>query len=954
MTKGFIKFESHLADVSKIIQSLGSELHWSPGRFSGVTVATSLDRDLGLDSLSRVELMGRIERQLGIYLGEQVYTSVETVGDVLNAIRKAKGDVDSRAAFVNLDFSKMRLKQDVGDTLLPITAETLTEVLKFHAKTHGARTHMMIHEPGRTDVALSFNELYQGSLEIASGLKRHGIIAGDSVALMLTTGQDYFFSFLGAILAGGVPVPIYPPSRPSQLEDHLHRHAEILKNCDAKILITTRQMAGGLGRLLRLKAIHLSAIVCPDELKGEKTSFLEPGHGNDLAFLQYTSGSTGAPKGVMLTHKNLLANIRAMGAALAATPKDVFVSWLPLYHDMGLIGAWLGSLYYGNLFVVMSPFAFLSQPKRWLDVIQNYGGTITAAPNFAYELCLRHVTDEEASQINLRTLRVVCNGAEAIIPETVERFAARFSKSGLRFEALMPVYGLAESSVGLAFPPLGRGPRIDEIDRELFVNRGIARAHRSASRPPMRFVGCGHPLTDHEIRIVDAADQEVPERQEGFIQFLGPSCTAGYLNQPEKTRELFHGAWLDSGDLGYLAEGDIFITGRVKDLIKHAGRNVHPEELEAIIGSLPGVRKGCVAVFGSIDLAIGTEKLVVVAESRETKAESLAELRATINSQLANILGAAPDEVLIVQPHTILKTSSGKIRRSATKKLYEHGTLGPGQSRVFLELSRYVMAALPERIFAQISAIFVAIRSAVIWLSVIGFGVLVWPVYVFWPNLKGRWLIAKMVAKLALLIAGVRVIVNGREHLSERQSIFVANHSSYIDVIILCAVLPRPVSFVSKSELKLIPGMRFTLERLGVVFVERYKLKETLADSRDLTGIVRQGKNILTFPEGTFTRRQGLLPFHLGAFLMASETKVSLAPISIRGSRSILHPDSWILRPGEVMVNFLPRIETSSSLEDEGNYWANALSLRDLTRDAILACCGEVDLGEEKTIKTSS
>jgi len=234
----------------------------------------------------------------------------------------------------------------------------------------------------------------------------------------------------------------------------------------------------------------------------------------DIAFIQYTSGSTGNPKGVVLTHANLLSNIRAMGKVVKAGPEDVFVSWLPLYHDMGLIGAWLGSLYYSALFVVMSPLDFLARPERWLWAIHRYRGTLSASPNFGYEYSMHRLKDADLTGLDLSSWRAAFNGAEAVSPETVEQFSKHFAPFGFKKDAMMPVYGLAESSVGLAFPPLGRGAHIDHIDRTAFTRSGSALSAVKDESNVLRFVSCGLPLPGHQIRIVDDTGHERPERQE--------------------------------------------------------------------------------------------------------------------------------------------------------------------------------------------------------------------------------------------------------------------------------------------------------------------------------------------------------------------------------------------------------------------------------------------------------
>ena len=249
--------------------------------------------------------------------------------------------------------------------------------------------------------------------------------------------------------------------------------------------------------------------------------------------------------------------------------------------------------------------------------------TLSAAPNFAYELCLRKVTDDQLSKLDLGSWRIAFNGAETVHPATIRRFAERLAPRGVRAEAMMPVYGLAEAGVGLTFPPLGRTPVIDRVQRSTFEASGRADPVHldSGADDIVEFVACGRPLPGYELRIVDATDREVGERTEGHVQFRGPSATTGYLRNRAATDDLFHGDWLDTGDLGYLASGDLHVTGRVKDMIIRAGRNLHPDELEEVIGGLSGVRRGCVAVFAASALASGTERLVVVAE-RESPMET--------------------------------------------------------------------------------------------------------------------------------------------------------------------------------------------------------------------------------------------------------------------------------------------------------------------------------------------
>ena len=269
----------------------------------------------------------------------------------------------------------------------------------------------------------------------------------------------------------------------------------------------------------------------------------------------------------MLSHANLLANIRAIGRAVEASSADVFVSWLPLYHDMGLIGAWLGSLYYGAPLYAMSPLSFLARPQSWLWAIHRFRGTLSAAPNFAFELCLNKIDDSDLRGLDLSSLRFIGNGAEPVSVATLRRFIARFGTYGFRPGAMAPVYGLAENALVVTLPPPGRPPRIDRVDRSALSARAIAEPARPDDLNAIEIVACGQPIPDHEIRIIDDMGRELGERREGRLEFRGPSATSGYFENAAKTRELFHDGWLDTGDRAYMAGGDLFITGRIKDVI---------------------------------------------------------------------------------------------------------------------------------------------------------------------------------------------------------------------------------------------------------------------------------------------------------------------------------------------------------------------------------------------------
>ncbi len=931
------------AALLEIVQRLLQELY--PGRSDTAVVPDSrLDHDLGFDSLGRMELLSRLEQHFQRQLPEEPFAAAGTLRDLLQLLEQAPV---GRPAV--REPATVRSRPPRPGIVAPHQASTLQEVLAWHLDRQAGRVHIHLYGEGEERQEISYRTLYEGACRVAAGLQQRGLQPGETVAIMLPTGRGYFFSFLGILLAGGVPVPIYPPARPSQIEDHLRRHVRILDNARVTLLITLPE-AKLVAHLLKSHVRTLRQVVTAETLA--ETPDGDPrlcaAKGSDIAFLQYTSGSTGNPKGVVLSHSNLLANLRAMGEAVAVSSDDVFVSWLPLYHDMGLIGAWLGSLYFGFPLVVMSPLAFLARPQRWLWAIHNHRGTLSAAPNFAYELCLHKIDERDLEGLDLRSWRLAFNGAEPVSPATLRRFGERFSAFGFRQQALAPVFGLAESSVGLAFPPPGRGPLIDRVQRQPLTASGHAIPAADAEETQvLEFVACGRPLAGHPVRIVDADGRVLPERREGRLQFQGPSATSGYYRNPEESQRLFDGPWLNTGDLAYLAEGELYITSRVKDLIIRAGRNIYPYELEEAVGRIPGIRKGCVAVFATADRVTAVESVVVLAETRERAPESRQRLREQIDALATDLLGFCPDEVVLAPPHTVLKTSSGKIRRSACRALYEQGRMGQTQQAVWRQMANVALSSVGPQLRRAGRRLAAWLYGGYAWLL---FGVsapLVWLLTVGLPRRPWRWRVIHGGARALAALSGVRITVSGLENLPPgSRAVLVANHASYLDGILLAAALPRDCRFVVKSELQANPVARLFLQRIGAVFVERFDPQQGQADTQQLERLARASDQpLFFFPEGTFTDAPGLLPFRMGAFVVAARVGLPVVPVAIRGSRALLPGGSWCPRRGAVAVTVGER------LEPPGSDWAAAIVLRDRARAVILERCGEPDSGYRSPLR---
>ncbi len=919
--------QSH-PNAAQILLTIATELEHElrTGRAFRTGLAASLERDWGFDSLSRAELLLRVERAFSVHLPERLLGEANTLQDIFMALKNAT------AASGAFDTTIQPLAVAETAESAPFDAATLIEALDWHVSYHGDRVHIVLWRGDGQETSLTYRELAEHARAVARGFLQAGLQPGERVAIMLPTSEAFFAAFFGILYAGGVPVPIYPPARPSQIEEHLTRQAGILKNAGAVLLVATAE-AASIARLLRLQVETVRAVVSIEELSQEAGSLPITSDSQTLALLQYTSGSTGDPKGVILSHANLLANIRAMGTAMNASSSDIFVSWLPLYHDMGLIGAWLGCLYFAAPLVVMSPLTFLVRPEQWIRAIHRHRATLSAAPNFAFELCLRNITDASIDGLDLRSLRLIANGSEPVSAETIWRFTARFAKWGFRSEAMAPVYGLAENAVGLAFPPPGRVPVIDRIDREALAARGEAIPAGPEDPNALEIVGCGRPLPEHQIRIVDA-NGEAGERREGNLQFRGPSASQGYFGNPEKTHELFDGDWLNSGDIAYVAGGEVFITGRSKDIIIRAGRHIYPEEVEAAVGNIHGIRKGCVVALGIVDQTTGTERIVVLAETRETNPVILSKLREEAENTAARLLDSPPDEVILVPPHAIPKTSSGKLRRRAARELYEKRRLSVRPRPLWQQLVRLAISGIGPQLRRATRTTAELVYAGWWWSVVVVLGTLLWPTIILLPRPAWRWTIMHRAARMALRLMGVGLHIDGRA-TNLHGNIIVSSHASYIDGLIVSAVLPGVLAFVVKKELEIQFFAGPFLRALGVLFVDRSDPEGGVGDAKRAAGAAAAGSLLVFFPEGTFTRAPGLLPFKLGAFVIAAQQSLGVVPLALRGNRSVLRGEQWFPRRGNVSVHI------GKPIVPDGRDFAAAIRLRDEVRTVILAHCGE-------------
>jgi fatty-acyl-CoA synthase len=550
--------------------------------------------------------------------------------------------------------------------------------------------------------AYSYADILSSSSRAADYLLQNGITKGSKVLIVLPTGPGFMATFMACQLLGAIPVPAVPPYGLNRLDEYFAKCSNLVVSSEAQGIVTCRKLLP-LFKAARpakeARGAFSNLMLDMDLLSHDNTlTYAHEAKADDIAMIQFTSGSTGSQKGVVLTHRNLLANIRAIGEGAKFIPSDVCVAWLPLYHDMGLIGHFLAAIVWGMPLVLMPPLHFVRRPSSWLKAISKYRGTCSAAPNFAYSLCVKKVSEKAMAEMDLSTWRVALCGAEPIDPKTVRSFIEKFSSCGFGKGTFFPVYGMAENALAVTFPPVGRGPIFDEIDRTTFEITGKALPATDESNT-LTCVSVGRVLPRHELRVVAEKGGVLGDGELGEIEIRGPSMMAGYYKNKEATDEVMRpDGWLRTGDLGYVRDGELYVTGRFKEMIIKGGKNYFPQDIETAAASEKGVRVGCSAAFGVWNSKRGTEDMILVCETRVTNTEELRkDLIFRIRRKVQQDTGSSPDKVLLVAPGTVPKTSSGKIQRGLTRKRYLDNDLNPGR-KPFVTLARFAFYEAVERV----------------------------------------------------------------------------------------------------------------------------------------------------------------------------------------------------------------------------------------------------------------
>jgi len=553
---------------------------------------------------------------------------------------------------------------------------TLNESLLHWGKASANLKILNILDFKNNEEPLTFEQLVRRSSLFGALLQEKGLKPGNPVVIMLPTSAAFVYLYYGTLLAGGVPVPTYPPHT-------LGKNAKFLKNLEHIFASSRARFFGTDSRIIEgfhdtiqgypnlEHVFNVSDIDFSDHDRAARLARADVS-AEDIALIQYTSGSTGLPKGVVLTHANLVHNIRAIAHALRLdNTKDIGISWLPLFHDMGLIGCLLTSVYTATPLALMPTEAFMIRPDRWLKNISRFGATISPSPNFGYYLCTRLIRKSRLKDVDLSSWRGALSGAEAVDTAVLDKFVELFEPHGFNRQAFLPAYGLAESSLAVTITPLGQDLKIARLDRDRLENEGTAVPHDAEDANQTQIVSVGKAVLGQEVGIFDPEGGPLPEYKVGEIWIRGPSVTKGYYNW-EGDDEVFKDGWFKTGDLGFLLDEELYITGRIKELIIKRGRNYYPYDIEKSLWQIPGIREGRCAAFAAWNAEESNEDLVLIIETtRHLATGGLDGVVKEIHRAVMHHIGLRPDRVVFVPPKSLPKTSSGKLQRLLCKKLLD-------------------------------------------------------------------------------------------------------------------------------------------------------------------------------------------------------------------------------------------------------------------------------------------
>ncbi len=550
---------------------------------------------------------------------------------------------------------------------------TLCQLLDQNLARHPDKTIFRLLSAGQPDQALSYAEFIRGAASYSQALAEAGIQPGDVVILVLQHGVDLIYSFWGAILHGAIPSIMPFLTEKLSPERYQEDMAALLKITQPAALVTYPEFYPVVMETLHagdsVRAVLVTSAIQPKtgiDLPGLSGFTRRP---EDIVLLQHSSGTTGLQKGVALSHQAVLNQLESYSQAIHLQPDDVVVSWLPLYHDMGLIAGFIMPVLWGIPLVMMSPFDWVRAPYRLMQAISRYQGTLTWLPNFAYNFCSQKIRARDLAGVDLSSLRGVINCSEPMRWESHQLFIDRFQPFGLRSEALKTCYAMAENVFAVSQGGFDGVVTVDEIDQKSFVTERVARPSDQVGET-LKMLSAGKPIAETRVKVVDDHGRALADRQVGELAIRSHCMLTGYYRRDDLTHKAFMDGWYLTGDLGYMAGGEVYVVGRKKDLIIVGGKNIYPQDLEAIANQVPGVHPGRVVAFGVFNPETGTEDVAMVAEVDTDDEEAREQIADAIRQRVTRSSAVALRQVLVVGPRWIIKTSSGKIARPANREKF--------------------------------------------------------------------------------------------------------------------------------------------------------------------------------------------------------------------------------------------------------------------------------------------
>jgi len=550
---------------------------------------------------------------------------------------------------------------------------TFPERLKsLHARTPD-RIAVTLQFSTSDDFHITIDQLLRSANSYARALSGAGVEPGEVVVLILQHGADLLYAFWGAVLHGAIPSIM--PFLTEKLSPERYRAdlSALISVTKPAAIVTYPEFELEVRSALK-EGDSVRGVIVSDRLENQSDLDFDSLYGfhrkpEDIVLLQHSSGTTGLQKGVALSHQAIFNQLDAYGKSLSLDESDVIVSWLPLYHDMGLIAGFLLPMLSGIHLVLMSPFDWVRAPYKLMHSVSKYRGTLSWLPNFAYNFCAQKIRDRHLEAVDLSSWRAVINCSEPVRMESHQAFYEKFNSYGLKLEALQTSYAMAENVFGVTQSKLGGEPTVVELDRESFMVERVAKIPIEG-HPPMKMMSSGRPLENVHLKVLDAIGNEVADRVIGEIALQSDCMLTGYYNRDDLTQKAFADGWYLTGDYGFIADGELFVSGRKKDMIIVGGKNVYPQDLEALTYEVPGVHAGRSVAFGMFDEEQGTEEVVIIAEIDSDDADEQQKIADAVRLHVTKNSAIALRYVKVVDPKWVVKTSSGKTARSANKEKF--------------------------------------------------------------------------------------------------------------------------------------------------------------------------------------------------------------------------------------------------------------------------------------------